>query len=118
MDYCDRWGVKTEKKKGTNASGGTSSCEYPWIDGAEAMHVCSFGDATRAATMAGTRLPARADLGIEVKFSCHDETLIQNPRKPRKSSAPTLILATTGTQYAIKARKGVIMTIGGFEFNR
>ena len=46
MDYCDHWGVKTEKKKGTNASGGTSSCEYPWIDGAEAMHVCSFGDAT------------------------------------------------------------------------
>ena len=27
MDYCDHWGVKTEKKKGTNASGGTSSCE-------------------------------------------------------------------------------------------
>ena len=27
MDYCDYWNIDTELKKGTNASGGTSSCE-------------------------------------------------------------------------------------------
>ena len=117
MDYCDHWGVKTEKKKGTNASGGTSSCEYPWIDGAKAMHVCSFGDATKGGNEGWHTLDqARADLGIEVKFSCHDETLIQNPETKEIVGAYTYI-GDDGTQYAIKARKGVIMTTGGFEFN-
>lgn len=117
MDYCDRWGVKTEKKKGTNATGGTASCEYPWIDGAKAMHVCSFGDPTKGGNDGWHTLDqARADLGIEVKFSCHDETLIQNPETKEIVGAYTYI-GDDGTQYAIKARKGVIMTIGGFEHN-
>ena len=27
-----------------NASHGSASCEYPWMEGSEAMHVCSVGD--------------------------------------------------------------------------
>ena len=42
--------------------------------------MCSFGDATKGGNEGWHTLDqARADLGIEVKFSCHDETLIQNP---------------------------------------
>ena len=109
MDYCDRWGVKTEKKKGTNASGGTASCEYPWIDGAKAMHVCSFGDATKGGNEGWHTLDqARADLGIEVKFSCHDETLIQNPETKEIVGAYTYI-GDDGTQYAIKERSSISM---------
>ncbi len=82
---------------------------------ARRLCVCSFGDATKGGNEGWHTLDqARADLGIEVKFSCHDETLIQNP-KPRKSSAPCHLYGDE--RYAIKARKGVIMTIGGFEHN-
>lgn len=117
MDYCDYWGIDTEKKAGTNASGGTSSCEYPWIDGAQAMHVCSFGDPTKGGNGGWEVLDGkRADLGIEVMFSCHDETLIQNPDTKEIVGCYTQI-GDDATPKAIKARKGVIMTIGGFEFN-
>ncbi len=56
MDYCDHWGVKTEKKKGTNASGGTSSCS---IRGLMVQRLCTcarLATRRREATRAGTRL--------------------------------------------------------------
>lgn len=56
----------------------------------------------------------RKDLGIEVLFDCHDEHLIQNPDTKEIVGCTTMIGSEEKT---VKARKGVIMTTGGFEFN-
>lgn len=114
LDYCDHWGVDAQIKKGTNASAGNLSVEYPYVEGAEAMHVCSVGDNGNGFWQQLDKV--RADLGIEVMFSCHDEELIQNPETKEIVGAYTLI-GDDKTPKAIKARKGVILTLGGFEFN-
>ena len=97
-----------------NASRGSASCEYPWMEGSEAMHVCSVGDNGNGFWQKLDQI--RKDLGIEVVFSCHDEELIQNPETKEIVGAYTLI-GDDKTRQAVKARKAVIMTIGGFEFN-
>ena len=56
----------------------------------------------------------RKDLGIEVLFDCHDEHLIQNPDTKEIVGAYTMIGSEEKT---VKARKGVILCTGGFEFN-
>ena len=56
----------------------------------------------------------RKDLGVEVLFDCHDEHLIQNPDTKEIVGCTTMIGSEEKT---VKARKGVIMTTGGFEFN-
>ena len=114
LDYCDHWGVDAQIKKGTNASAGNLSVEYPYVEGAEAMHVCSVGDNGNGFWQQLDKV--RADLGIEVMFSCHDEELIQNPETKEIVGAYTLI-GDDKTPKAVKARKGVILTLGGFEFN-
>ena len=58
----------------------------------------------------------RAELGAEILFDCHDEHLIQNPATKEIVGAYALI-GDDETPKAVKARKGVIMTCGGFEFN-
>lgn len=58
----------------------------------------------------------RAELGVEVMFDCHDEHLIQDPETREILGAYTLV-GSDETPKAVKARKGVIMTCGGFEFN-
>ncbi|MDR0626668.1 MAG: FAD-binding protein [Bifidobacteriaceae bacterium] len=58
----------------------------------------------------------RAKLGVEVVFSAHDERLIQDPASKEILGAWTQI-GDDPTEKAVKARKGVIMCIGGFEFN-
>lgn len=58
----------------------------------------------------------RAELGVEILFDCHDENLIQDPQTRAILGAYTLI-GDDATPKAVKARKGVIMTCGGFEFN-
>lgn len=58
----------------------------------------------------------RQELGIEVMCDCHDEELIQNPVTKEIVGCYTLIGDDT-TPKAVKARKGVIMCTGGFEFN-
>ena len=114
LDYCDYWGAEAIVKSGTNASRGTASCEYPSFEGSEAMHVCSVGDNGNGFWR---QLDAiRKELGIEVVFGCHDEELIQNPETKEIIGAWTLI-GDDATPKAVKARKGVIMTCGGFEFN-
>jgi succinate dehydrogenase/fumarate reductase flavoprotein subunit len=114
LDYCDYWGIEAQVKKGTNASGGFSSCEYPYIEGSETMRVCSVGNNGNGFWQ---QLDAiRADLGIEVVFSCHDEELIQNPETKEIVGCYTLI-GDDATPKAVKARKGIILTLGGFEFN-
>jgi succinate dehydrogenase/fumarate reductase flavoprotein subunit len=117
IDYCDKWGIPTEVKKGSNAAGGLASCEFPWLEGAEAMRVCSFGDPAEGGNSGWKVLDEiRAGLGIEIIFSCHDETLIQNPDTKEIVGAYTLIGDDTSPK-AVKARKGVILTLGGFEHN-
>jgi succinate dehydrogenase/fumarate reductase flavoprotein subunit len=118
IDYCDKYGIPTEVKKGSNAAGGLASCEYPWLDGANAMRVCSFGDPAEGGNSGWKVLDkVRADMGIEVVFSCHDETLIQNPATKEIVGCYTLI-GDDATPKAVKARKGVILTLGGFEHNK
>ena len=114
LDYCDYWGIEAMVKPGTNASRGTASCEYPDFAGSEAMHVCSVGDNGNGFWQ---QLDAiRADLGIEVVFGCHDEELIQNPETKEILGAWTLV-GDDEAPKAVKARKGVVLTLGGFEFN-
>ena len=56
----------------------------------------------------------REALGVEVLFDCHDERLIQNPQTKEIVGAYTMI---GNEEKTVKARKAVIMTLGGFEFN-
>jgi succinate dehydrogenase/fumarate reductase flavoprotein subunit len=58
----------------------------------------------------------REALGVKVMFDCHDERLIQNPATKEIVGVWTQIGSDSG-EKAVKARKGVIMCIGGFEFN-
>jgi hypothetical protein len=116
LDYADHWGVPAEVMKGSHASGGTSSCEYPYLDGAEALYDCSFGESGNGNSGWKQLDSVRAELGIDIIFSCHDETLIQNPETREIVGCYTLI-GNDATPKAVKARKGVILTLGGFEFN-
>ena len=56
----------------------------------------------------------RENLGVEVLFDCSEERLIQNPETKEIVGCYALI---GGTEKTIKARKGTILTCGGFEFN-
>ena len=58
----------------------------------------------------------REELGAKIMFDCHDESLIQDPTTREILGTYTLI-GSDETPKAVKARKGVIMTCGGFEFN-
>lgn len=51
---------------------------------------------------------------MQVLFDCHDEKLIQNPETKEIVGCRTMI---GGEEKTVKARKGVILTTGGFEFN-
>lgn len=111
-EYADRWGLPWQQNEGTLASRYTESCEYPFLPGSDSMAIgaiegygMNFWDIMDQ---------NRQDMGIEVLFSVENEELIQNP-------ATKEILGCyadyQGARIAIKARKAVIMTIGGFEFN-
>ncbi|MCL2808014.1 MAG: FAD-binding protein [Coriobacteriia bacterium] len=52
--------------------------------------------------------------GVEVLFDCSEQRLIQNPLTKEIVGCYSLV---GGVEKAIKARKGVILTLGGFEFN-
>ena len=58
----------------------------------------------------------RAELGAEVLFGCHGEHLVQDPSTREVLGAWTLI-GDDPEPKAVKARKGVVMCCGGFEFN-
>lgn len=111
-EYATRWGLPWRMSPGTIASG--KSSEYPFLPGAEAMGVCrmdGFG-------IAAWRLldKAREDLGIEVLFGAHDEELIQDP-ETREILGVWTYFGDDPKPVAVKARKAVVMTLGGFEFN-
>ncbi len=111
-EYADRWGLPWQQNEGTLASKYTESCEYPNLPGSDSMAIgaiegygMNFWDVMDE---------NREDMGIEVLFSVTNEELIQNPETKEILGC---YADYQGARIAIKARKGVIMTIGGFEFN-
>ncbi len=113
-EYADHWNLPWIQLQGSLASGGTSSCEYPFLPGSEAMGVAMVeGKGMQAFQVLDD---ARKNLGIEVVFDCHDEELIQNPETKEILGCYTLV-GSDETRKAVKARKGVVLTMGGFEFN-
>lgn len=58
----------------------------------------------------------RVELGAELLCGCHDESLIQNPQTREIVGCWTLV-GDDPEPKAVKARKGVVMCCGGFEFN-
>lgn len=114
-EYADRWGFPWEKLEGSRASGFTESCEYPFLPGADAMQIAGIDGGGKAWWEVMDK--HRADMGIEVIWEANNEELIQNPETKEIVGCYTHIGYEDEKKYAIKARKGVIMTLGGFEFN-
>ena len=111
-EYCEHWGLPFSKNTGTLASGYTEMCEYPFLPGADSMAIgliegfgMGFWDLMDA---------KREELGIPVLFGVTDEELIQDPQTKEILGC---YAQYEGTRIAIKARKGTILTLGGFEFN-
>lgn len=108
-DYADEYGFEWDLY-----SNGEAHAEYD-LEGADAMVVAM--DNSNGPGFFETMDQNVQDRGIEVVFGCHDEDLIQNPDTKEIVGCYTKIGDGDGTLYAVKARKGVIMTTGGFEFN-
>ncbi|MBR2836237.1 MAG: FAD-binding protein [Coriobacteriales bacterium] len=111
-EYATLWGLPWVQNAGTLASRYTESCEYPFLPGSDSMAIgaidgygMNFWDIMDA---------NRADMGIEVLFSVTNEELIQNPETKEILGC---YADYEGKRIAIKARKGTILTLGGFEFN-
>lgn len=113
IEYADKWGYPWYQNEGGTSTSGTT-CEYPFLPGAEGMAVGKCEGLGVAAFEVLDQ--ARADLGIEIVFNCHDEELIQNPNTGEILGCWTLIGDDT-TPKAVKARKGTVICTGGFEFN-
>ena len=114
-EYCAHWNLPYIEQTGTLASGYTETCEYPFLPGAEAMGVA--GIEGKGMGMWEVMDKNRVDQGIEVIWQANSEVLIQNPETKEILGCYTKIGYEDEKMYAIKARKGVVMTIGGFEFN-
>lgn len=66
------------------ASGFTKNCEYPEYDVDNAMRIARLSDQGNSSEGWVILDQAAKDLGVQIIFGRHDETLIQNPR-PRRS---------------------------------
>lgn len=115
-EYVEKWGAVAFKLEGSQASGFKNGCELPELDTAGAMHVARISEDGNGADGWAILDEARADLGVEVLFDCHDEELIQNPLTKEILGCYTLI-GDDGKKYAVKARKGTLLSTGGFEHN-
>lgn len=115
VEYCERWNIPYIEQTGTLASGYKENCEYPFLLGAEGLGV--YGIKGLGMNFWKIMDQHRKDLGIEVIWEANNEELIQNPETKEIVGCYTYIGYEDKKKYAIKARKGVIMTIGGFEFN-
>ena len=111
-EYCEHWGLTYTQNEGTLASGYTEMCEYPMLPGADSMAIglvdgfgMGFWDHMDA---------RREELGIPVLYSVTNEELIQDPQTKEILGC---YADYEGARIAIKARKGTILTLGGFEFN-
>lgn len=108
-DYADEYGFEWDLY-----SNGEAHAEYD-LEGSDAMIVAM--DNSNGPGFFETMDQNVKDRGIEVVFGCHDEELIQNPETGEIVGCYTLIDEEGDARKAVKARKGVIMTTGGFEFN-
>lgn len=114
-EYATHWKIPWIEQAGTLASGYKETCEYPYLPGAEAMGVAGIEGLGMG--MWAIMDQNRIDQGIEVIWEANNEELIQNPETKEILGCYTYIGYEDQKKYAIKARKAVIMTIGGFEFN-
>ncbi|MDR2714859.1 MAG: FAD-binding protein [Coriobacteriales bacterium] len=114
VEYADKYNMTYEIVEKALAG---SIPEYAFLEGG------AFEGAQKLASIDGFGMVTfaelnkkREELGIEVLFDCHDQRLIQNPETKEILGAYTL-MGNDGTEKAVKARKGVVMCTGGFEFN-
>ena len=111
-EYADKYGMTYEVAE--KALAGTIP-EYHFLDDN------AYGGCIKISSVEGFGMQTyreldaqRESLGVQVLFDCHDEKLIQNPETKEIVGCRTMI---GGEEKTVKARKGVILTTGGFEFN-
>ena len=109
-DYADKYGFEWEL-----FNNGKPRAEYTIFDGYDQMIVADVKG--NGPAFFETMDQNIKDRGIEVIFGCHEEELIQHPETGEVVGCYTKIGDDDDTMHAVKARKGVIMTMGGFEFN-
>ncbi|MEG0620172.1 MAG: FAD-binding protein [Raoultibacter sp.] len=113
-EYADKYGMTYEVVEKALAG---SIPEYFFLDDNAYEGSCKLSSVDGFGMLSFHELDAqREKLGVKVMFDCHDETLIQNPDTKEIVGAYTQI-GSDGAKKSVKARKGVIMGIGGFEFN-
>ena len=113
-EYADRYGMTYLVSDSALAG---SIPEYHQLDEEKFAGSCQISTVSGFGMKSFHELDAkREELGVEVMFSCHDEWLIQNPENGEILGAWTYI-GDDPEPKAVKARKGTILTLGGFEFN-
>ncbi len=111
-EYADKYGMTYEVVEQALAG---AIPEYAFLDEGVYEGSCKLSSVDGFGMLSFHELDAkREELGVRVIFDCHDERLIQNPDTKEIVGAYTMIGSEEKT---VKARKGVIMCIGGFEFN-
>ena len=113
-DYADKYGMTYEVAE--KALAGTIP-EYWFLDDGKYAGCIGVSNVEGFGMTTFHELEAkRAELGlpIEIKFKCTEEHLVQNP--DTKEIAGVRFLED-GAEKTIKARKGVVLCTGGFEFN-
>ena len=106
-DYADKYGI-------AYTLGESPQAEYDIFTGFDQMYV-GQGSGWGVATFEVLDQHIQ-DRGIEILFDCHDEELIQDPLTKEILGCYTLV-GDDETPKAVKARKGVCLCTGGFEFN-
>ena len=111
-EYADKYGMTYEVSEVALAG---AIPEYYFLDDNAYEGSCKLSSVDGFGMLSFHELDAqREKLGVQVMFDCHDERLIQNPDTKEIVGAYTMI---GSEEKAVKARKGVILTLGGFEFN-
>lgn len=111
-EYADKYGMTYEIHEKALAG---DIPEYGFLDDGAYANSCKLAAIDGFGMKSFRELDeARKNLGIEVLFDCHDERLIQNPETKEIVGVYTMIGKEEKT---VKAKKGVILTLGGFEFN-
>ena len=113
-DYADKYGMTYEVAE--KALAGTIP-EYWFLDDGKYAGCIGVSNVEGFGMTTFHELEAkRAELGlpIEIKFKCTEEHLVQNPDTKEIVGVRFL---EDGTEKTIKARKGVVLCTGGFEFN-
>lgn len=111
-EYADKYGMTYEVVEQAIAG---AIPEYHFLDDNAYEGSCKLSSVDGFGMLSFHELDdVRQELGVEVIFDCHDECLIQNPVTKEIVGCYTMI---GDEEKTVKARKGVILTLGGFEFN-